>query len=433
MLATTAALALLTACGSSGGAGAGGDARPPGPSVPQVTAGSATPARQSYDPPTAFDQAMGVPMPPAASLGRVTLGGSVVKPLPVALDGLTAYVAATDGLQAVDVTSGKVVGGLAPANPALRPSSTLSNDNPATAPVIATVGGRSEVLVAFLEKVPGQGTTAGHDAIELAAMDAGTHQSAWTLSLDVPDGVLDPYDTRSTGTLLGVRGSTAVLQVADSSHGAALAVDLTARKLLWQQTSFTPKALTDSGVVGIVPKDPAGVQQNVSALALADGHPLWNSPKDSYQTAIAPAGPTTVAVWDRDYGSGKSEARLLDAATGHPTVDLGTDLTGTDCRYDDRSVTVCSTGGTVVAVDATTGQQLWKLPDDAAHRVAPKVSAVWHGLVYGTTENGPVILDARSGADHPGTPAAAPVLVNGYSGLALSDKQDGLFAYPAVG
>ncbi|MGC0314808.1 hypothetical protein [Kitasatospora acidiphila] len=140
-----------------------------------------------------------------------------------------------------------------------------------------------------------------------------------------------------------------------------------------------------------------------------------------------------IMVSARDYESGASSAQLLDAATGHSALDLGGGLAGSRCWYDDRSVIVCATDSATVAVNATDGHPLWSLPDDTHHRVAPKVSAAWHGQVYGTTENGPVILDARTGADRPGSPTIAPLLVDGYVGLALGDKQFELLAYPTTG
>lgn len=67
-------------------------------------------------------------------------------------------------------------------------------------------------------------------------------------------------------------------------------------------------------------------------------------------------------------------------------------------------MTVCSTPGqdstaTATALDSTTGRLLWQLPDKASGRIAPSVTAIWHGAVYGSTENGAVVLDARTGAD----------------------------------
>ena len=45
------------------------------------------------------------------------------------------------------------------------------------------------------------------------------------------------------------------------------------------------------------------------------------------------------------------------------------------------------------------------------------MTTAWHGAVYGTTVNGPLVLDARTGADRDTRPGAAPVLVNAYLGL----------------
>lgn len=426
MLATAMALSLVAACGSAGsrpGSDTRGSARQSALSAP---------ARQAYDPPAAFDGTRGIALPSAA-LGKVTITGNVRRPIPVALDSTTAYVAATDSLQAVDLTTGKVTGTLGPRNPAARPSSTLYDGNPADAPLIATVDGKTDAVAAFLEKVPGQGTTAGHLSVELAAMDTGTRQAAWSLLLDVPDGALDPYSTSPSATLLGVHGGTAVVEITDGSHGTAVAVDLRTQKPLWQKEAFLPMALTGSQVVGVALKDASGIEQNVSALDIADGHQVWSLPKDTYGTTIDAAGPTMIMVSARDYESGASSAQLLDAATGHSALDLGGGLAGSRCWYDDRSVIVCATGSATVAVNATDGHPLWSLPDDTHHRVAPKVSAAWHGQVYGTTENGPVILDARTGADRPGSPTIAPLLVDGYVGLALGDKQFELLAYPTTG
>jgi hypothetical protein len=109
------------------------------------------------------------------------------------------------------------------------------------------------------------------------------------------------------------------------------------------------------------------------------------------------------------------------------------------CRFDERLTTVCWNADAARPVatgyDGTTARVLWSLPDAAAGRVAPQVTTVWHGTVYGTTENGPVVLDASSGADLPGAgPGVAPDLVNGLVGVvgATIDRPRAR-AYPAVG
>ncbi|MFD3717006.1 PQQ-binding-like beta-propeller repeat protein [Streptomyces sp. NPDC058674] len=92
---------------------------------------------------------------------------------------------------------------------------------------------------------------------------------------------------------------------------------------------------------------------------------------------------------------------------------------------------MCSGPFAVVAVDPASGQQLWQLRDDQDGRKAPTVTAVWHGRVYGTAAGGAVALDARTGRDMPTRPEAAPILVNEFGGLVLSEGI--LTSYPAGG
>ncbi|MCF1599004.1 hypothetical protein [Streptomyces muensis] len=47
----------------------------------------------------------------------------------------------------------------------------------------------------------------------------------------------------------------------------------------------------------------------------------------------------------------------------------------------------------------------------------PDISTVFHGAVYGETENGSVILDARTGKDKASGAGDAPSAVNEYAGL----------------
>ncbi|MGF1426505.1 PQQ-binding-like beta-propeller repeat protein [Kitasatospora sp. LaBMicrA B282] len=430
LLTTALTLSSVAACGSSGPGG--GDVHDSGrPTVP------AAPPRQAYDPPTAFDAGKGVVLPGAAlGMAKEPALGRPRRSLPVVLDGTTAYLATTDSLQAVDVTTGKVTTTLGARNPAAQPSSTSDGDNPAGAPVLATVNGKSDAAVAFLENVPGQGTTAGHLSVELAALDTGTGQAAWSMLLDVPDGVIDPRPTSSnspSATLLGVHGSTAVVEVTDGHQGVVLAADLGTRKALWEKNAFLPLAVAGSQVVGVVHQD--GGDDAVTALDLTDGHQVWSLPNDVYNTSIDVVGPTKVLVSAQDFESGAWSAQLVDDATGHaaPVASFDSGTAVSQCLYDDRSVILCANDSTVVAADATDGHQLWSLPDAAHHRVAPKVSALWHGLAYGVTENGPVILDARTGADRSAGPTITPLLVDGYTALAYDGGHSDLRAYPTTG
>ncbi|MFI6768023.1 hypothetical protein [Streptomyces sp. NPDC050355] len=52
--------------------------------------------------------------------------------------------------------------------------------------------------------------------------------------------------------------------------------------------------------------------------------------------------------------------------------------------------------------------------------------------VIGLDSNGPVTLDAKTGADRSTSPGAAPVAVNAYTGVALDAEHRTLIAHPAT-
>ncbi|MQS16186.1 hypothetical protein F7Q99_29145 [Streptomyces kaniharaensis] len=57
--------------------------------------------------------------------------------------------------------------------------------------MLADAGGRRLVLTAFRTIIRCQGTSVDRAAIELVAMDAATHQQAWTVPVDLPQGYTD--------------------------------------------------------------------------------------------------------------------------------------------------------------------------------------------------------------------------------------------------
>ncbi len=121
-------------------------------------------------------------------------------------------------------------------------------------------------------------------------------------------------------------------------------------------------------------------------------------------------------------------------STGAVLKEGEADFSFIQCDYDGRSLTVCARGmfgAFAAAVDAN-GEWLWVLPDDSDGRVAPAVTTAWHGTVYGRTENGPLLLDATSGADRVERPGFAPHVVNEYLGVGL-DEANNLMVHPADG
>jgi hypothetical protein len=210
------------------------------------------------------------------------------------------------------------------------------------------------------------------------------------------------------------------------------ALDLDTRALLWQQDEFGGYAVAGGNVVGLHLGGglPDG-DVKVSALRTADGAEAWTA-VTKVTGRVVPGGPNIALVDSRDLL--RPVLTKYNAATGAVlTADDG-NYDGVDCHYDSQSVTVCEkeTGDWMATFDATSGEWLWGLPDEAAGRVAPRVTAVYHGRVYGATSNDAVLLDARTGQDIPTTPEIAPLVVNEYLAVG-TDFRGNLLVFPTAG
>ncbi|MFJ9776148.1 PQQ-binding-like beta-propeller repeat protein [Kitasatospora sp. NPDC101157] len=338
----------------------------------------------------------------------------------VLLDGTVYYIAGNYGLEADALYGHKMVG----------IANSTHGGNLHSPPVLAQAGGQRMVLTAVRMVIQGQGTSVDRTAVELVALSASKGSDSWTIPIDLPQ---DHTGIRSL-TVLGVRGTTAVIAGADADQGLVWAVDLATKKVLWTQKNFTGAQLTDDQVVGLV--SPEYTKHQVSALKIADGSAAWTAEQtyDLLDTTLTPAGPNRVAIQGRSFVGFKSSAWILDSTTGKQIFEFSGGSTPFGCAYDERSVTVCADKDMAFAFDTASGKTLWRLPDDAKTRVAPRVTTAWHGVVYGTTQRGPVALNAATGQDLPSPPTLAPLIVNTYMGIGSPDA-DGtaLSVYPAIG
>jgi hypothetical protein len=388
------------------------------------------PASPRFDPPQRF-AAQGSQLPVTGS-GGMSAGNPLTDPLAVTLEGTTAYVTASEGLLVVDTTSKRSPTVIRTQQP---PAGVTTNGGGSgfLAPIVTDLGGGTVVLAAFVVTVPGHGTTPAHGAVEILVADAVTHQQAWCADIDL-SGLLASDTQPSTAQVLGVNENIAVIAVTDSGDGVLLGVDVRSRQVVWKQQKVLSAVMGGDSVTGVVAKDAAGVRQQVTGFAVGDGHQLWQQPA-TYQAVLSAAGPKLVAAGGRDYDSGHGFFRLLDAQSGATVQQVDGDSSDLMCAYDRRSTTVCSGPDSrrAFAIDAASGAFLWQLPDTAANRVAPTVTAVWHGAVYGYTDNGPLVLDARTGADRNDSPGIAPEAVDEVVGLAPPKGTNGpVTAYPAI-
>ncbi|MEW9519305.1 PQQ-binding-like beta-propeller repeat protein [Streptomyces tubercidicus] len=350
--------------------------------------------------------------------------------LPVVLHKATAFVAAPDRMQVVDTTTGHVKATIRPEGTALAEGDSSTGQ----IPELVTHDGKATVLVSFLVKQEGTGTQADHIAVEVIGIDAETGKTAWRLTEKTPDWVSTSY-SKVTSSVVGADGNIAVVSVGNDDDSVAYGIDIAAHRRVWTKEKLSVYAVSGHTMVGHALGD--GEHQRAAGYDITTTKKQWQG-DDSFNLEADTAGTNLVRVRGREYDSGDSFDRLVDARTGNPKRDLPDELAGATCTDDARSVIVCwglgSSDRVAYGLDSTTGRQLWRLPDKQADRVAPTVTTVWHGRVYGTVgRRESVELDARTGKDMP-APGIAPVLVNESVGLALDNTlENHLLAHSATG
>ncbi|WP_018334204.1 hypothetical protein [Actinomycetospora chiangmaiensis] len=398
----------------------------------------------AFDPPTAFGPSSGTLLRGTSS----SLTGSYgARPeLPVALDGTTVWFADSGGLSRADSTGATVAVPLPPdrwVDGAPRP-----------------VPSAGLVVAGAATTVPGSGTTPPGLALELLAVPrsqaGGPNPTlAWTVGAPLPWSEA-PRSVRTAVVGVAAAGDgrrVAVVTASTGTHRSSVAVDLDARRVLWVADGVLAGAVLDgrapdgTPVAGTTPVGapvvvgaavpPGGgtgySPSSVVGLDVLTGARRWSSDDGSTALSVHRAGPSTVTVAGRRATSARAFLTVYDAEGGsRNAVDLGTATAPPECTWDEAATAVCSGSNRTFALDAPTGAVLWSLP--AAGRVAPAVTTAWHGAVYGTTVNGPVVVDARTGRDRNPAPGAAPVVVDAYLGVGTgSGLLGGVVVTPATG
>ncbi|GGU97365.1 hypothetical protein GCM10010211_75810 [Streptomyces albospinus] len=412
-----------------GVAGCGGGGAQPGGADVHPT----RPQRKAYDPPTKF-ASKGVALPAAVLQDVQDVTTKTIAAPHVLLHGDTAWAATSQGLLAIDPATGSTRATFTPQHRSSEADNSVDAVRSDLAlPQAAKVGGHDLVVQTFGVTIRGQGTTPDHNAIEVVAVDAGSARFVWRQVVELPKEFANTDFTRTDfqrhairTAVIGLQGTMAVVQVSgtsslDGSEVGVAVVDLAARKAVWGDPGLTPKSVAAGQVAG-VRDDGSGKPQPVQAKAVRDGSTTWS--KDTDAPTVVAAGPELLLVQGLK-GSGQNT--VVGIATGKespfqgPSAAAGTgslSLPGR-CSYDQRSVVVCG-GDVAFGMDPHSGKVLWSLPD-ASGRIAPQVTGAWHGVVYGRTDNGPVVLDALTGKDKQTSPGAAPYWTDGR--YAVTDSQ----------
>lgn len=417
-----------------GGCGGGDDSKDNGGGKGRNEGQSGPPAKTA-DPPTVFNANAGVLLPKGAF--RANLAGSIVSPF-TTLHGRTAYIVSPVGLTAVDVITGKqqwntVIEG-APSDPNAQSGPFVNPVGPKP-PVVAG----NTVVAAVATAEPGKGTTPGHQAIAVVAVDTKSGKTKWTTKITVPETVAGTDGQGFVTTVVGVSDKAVVVNY-KKGKTFTVAIDPSNQRNLWTKENFDAGSVNGDvvvGAVGIEGTSEVSAHSQTVAVGLTDGNQRWTATPLSSSITITAANSALVVVDAKDQKSGDPSLYFLDPASGAErgkyTIDGNYAIWQYgECNYDEQSVLLCnSKNGELVAFDATTGKQLWKLPDPAANRVAPSVTSVWHGAVYGRTQNGPLVLDAKTGQDRSTEPGIVPRFVSEYAGIA-ADQQGNPVAYPVL-
>jgi hypothetical protein len=389
--------------GLGGPTGSGGVSSSSGPTS---GSGSASTGKltQTFDPPLVFNKQ------PVAELP-----GSV---LSAATDGINNYYQATlEGTVLYQITDTAVSAlDVETAQPKweVHPDGLTTNINSHNA-APAVVDGK--VYAAFESTVPGHGTTPEQPAITVVVVDAASGQTALTIQVPTPDA--DPAGalaSRGPTKVFGVSGEL----IAVNRGAGTFVLDANTKALKWQRKGFIIRGVRDDMVIGVntEPKPDRGYDE-VVGLRIGDGTQAWAVP-ETPPVAVSPAAPHLVLV------NTEKSVYFLSTSSGAVRSTLpqtgGTALLGgTWCGYDDRSMVVCKGLDDLYGIDPNApSKRKWTIKESSGREI-PEISAVFHGAIYGKTSNGPIVLDAVTGADKPDSPVLIPTFVNEHVGIGQSE------------
>jgi outer membrane protein assembly factor BamB len=284
------------------------------------------------------------------------------------LRGRTAYIVGPDNLRAVDVLTGKQQWRAAiegtPVQPDA-PQGPFVNDAGPRPPAVSSDG--KTVVAAVPVAEPGKGTTPGHQAISVLAVDADSGRAQWSTKVPVSADVAGDLQTSAVTDVVAVTDVAVVVTYHDEGTTTAV-IDPSNRKTLWQRDHYKASTVIGETVFGTEFDEPTEMfsHMQATALDLTTDQQRWTAAPASSAITVIPAGKDAVVVDRIDYDSGNGNLLFLDPATGQEQADVGVDrplgaqgsVFGT-CTYDQRSVIICLPyQQQVIAYDATTGKAL---------------------------------------------------------------------------
>ncbi|MGW4958818.1 outer membrane protein assembly factor BamB family protein [Nonomuraea sp. NPDC004186] len=388
---------------------------------------------KSIDPPTRFNAAAAAPLEVSTNADEVLLHGTTAV---VPIHGSKPTVSSGEEIRLIDTRTNNVREVIKPTYPQPKIGTVIA------LPTLTSVRGRPTVLAPFLGEAPGQGTTPGRPLVEVVSIDPESGKTDWRTEIPIEGWTGTGRSSGVEVSFAGVADGVGVVRIVDPSlsarRGDTYALDLSSRKVRWSMRGFEARAVAAGMVTGQQPGTGQTPKVQVRGIDARTGRQRWASPRDAYSVEVFPAGPSKAVVRGRTDPGGKKYVEVVEITTGQ-AVTVTEEKSGKpaphplNCLYDEQAIAVCSGGDWVGALDAQTGSWLWSITKGGG-RLVPLVTGAWHGVVYGRTANGPVVLDGRTGTDRETQPGVAPSVVN--SSMAIGPWPGGGLgssSYPVIG
>lgn len=430
-----------------------------------------------HDPPLKFSDTPSARVNGAAF--EQNMGGTITSTYST-LRGSFDYVVTPTGLEGYDLQKNAKAWTVPFENNAQEANTSgMVNTQGPLAPTLSADG--STVAAAYVQLNKGSGSTKDTTTLVGVGVDAKTGEQKWKVS--APIKADDAGDAgRALTKVVGFDADTAVLTYSgDASYGAA--ISLADNKVLWQvsreigcelqcdaKDSLPVLAAEGIFVVGSqLPHDPTDntvpITYTLDGYSMKTGKRVWrqqdqNAAKDenkkwSYSNTddtwligadrLAVMTHTAVDPPDAEEFSNLrgalqirkvSDGSLVDTIKKIPISMGGTNDT-IQCGGDQGELAACwdsVSSEWVFGLDPQAGKELWELPDADAGRESVAVGPLFHGMLYGKSSNGALIIDLRTGKDKvtdpgPGTSQIAQVSEFG----AMAPGDDGAEFFPATG
>ncbi|RCV48908.1 outer membrane protein assembly factor BamB family protein [Marinitenerispora sediminis] len=260
---------------------------------------------------------------------------------------------------------------------------------PVGRPTVAHQDAAPAVLTAHAVR-SGEGES-GPYALEVIALDAADGQVLWRHLVELPDW--DTDDGALSATVEAVHEQTAALRLmGDRMMTGALAIDTRSGRTLWHDDRFVIMGADGDTLAGVLFTEDAQVFQGIG---ITDAGQRWSTTLDAPLMTT-----TTVGPYVNVEGQGDSP-RLLRSGTGEAAPATEDGLTEQTRCMEDASATVVVCAGPdegALALDSSTGQQLWRLPADTSATWTGTPTAAYGDLMYVSSEDATVVIDPATGA-----------------------------------